>query len=654
MIRYEEQVDAPRRRLNLMRQKSEDTVKAYRWLNENKHRFKGKIYGPIALNLNLKDQRYANMVESILGGTNGAHLKTFVCELKEDYDDFTKEILDTQELRVTVAWPDKITPESTRPMMPETELREKYGMEHFVSELLEGPQVVMGYLCQQARINLIPLSMDVKNEEKIAEHGPFQRYGMKDNIYETKRYQYGRGGHQTSIRPTQKSLYLQDSGKSSSWIIENVTHTILLVNAEEIHAARKALEHAKQEKTIAESKTEDIRKNMREHNARKGELEQLLDELSRMKATPVDEDGEIQRAQEDYANLSVKRARAIIQFRVSQEKYIELVLSRNKAQLEFLQADTEYNIVERYVKEQSKGLEIARVAMQKATLECNHAKTTARSYQQEAKRAGSRLPPDLLEAFKEIYQNWRDHGFNQTHDEIEDEIKGEEAKAEALKATNPHAMENYERRLREINTLSSKIEEDASKLADLQGRMQTIRAQWEPRLESVVSRISEKFSEAMQKIGCAGEVCVSRDEDYDKWGIEIRVKFRDNERLQLLTGQRQSGGERAVSTILYLMALQNLARSPFRVVDEINQGMDPRNERMIHEHIVGAASKVGTAQYFLITPKLLPDLAYNERMQVLCIYSGEWLSSTLRPLTEYVRRAGADTSAHKSKATVAA
>lgn len=75
MTRYEEQVDAPRRRLHLMKERSQDTVTAYRWLGSNKHRFKGKIYGPIALNLNLKDQRYVNMVESILGGTNGAHLR---------------------------------------------------------------------------------------------------------------------------------------------------------------------------------------------------------------------------------------------------------------------------------------------------------------------------------------------------------------------------------------------------------------------------------------------------------------------------------------------------------------------------------------------------------------------------------------------------
>lgn len=60
-------------------------------------------------------------------------------------------------------------------------------------------------------------------------------------------------------------------------------------------------------------------------------------------------------------------------------------------------------------------------------------------------------------------------------------------------------------------------------------------------------------------------------EDYDKYGIRIRVKFRSSTQLHELTPHHQSGGERSVSTMLYLMALQELNRCPFRVVDEINQ-----------------------------------------------------------------------------------
>jgi chromosome segregation ATPase len=93
--------------------------------------------------------------------------------------------------------------------------------------------------------------------------------------------------------------------------------------------------------------------------------------------------------------------------------------------------------------------------------------------------------------------------------------------------------------------------------------------------------------------------------------------------MSILDSHRQSGGERAVSTIFYLMALQNLARAPFRVVDEINQGMDPRNERMVHERMVDIACRERTSQYFLVTPKLLNDLKFHPKMTVHCIASGE-------------------------------
>ncbi|XP_041112352.1 structural maintenance of chromosomes protein 5-like [Polyodon spathula] len=68
-------------------------------------------------------------------------------------------------------------------------------------------------------------------------------------------------------------------------------------------------------------------------------------------------------------------------------------------------------------------------------------------------------------------------------------------------------------------------------------------------------------------------------EEYDKYGIHIRVKFRSSTQLHELTPYHQSGGERSVSTMLYLMSLQELNHCPFQVVDEINQGMDPINER---------------------------------------------------------------------------
>ena len=60
-------------------------------------------------------------------------------------------------------------------------------------------------------------------------------------------------------------------------------------------------------------------------------------------------------------------------------------------------------------------------------------------------------------------------------------------------------------------------------------------------------------------------------EDYEKYGMRIKVKYRDTEPLRELTTHHQSGGERSVATVLYMMSLQELTKCPFRCVDEINQ-----------------------------------------------------------------------------------
>lgn len=51
--------------------------------------------------------------------------------------------------------------------------------------------------------------------------------------------------------------------------------------------------------------------------------------------------------------------------------------------------------------------------------------------------------------------------------------------------------------------------------------------------------------------------------------------------------------------------MQDMQRSPFAVVDEINQGMDHENERSVFSRIVLNSCGPDRKQYFLITPKLL-------------------------------------------------
>lgn len=67
------------------------------------------------------------------------------------------------------------------------------------------------------------------------------------------------------------------------------------------------------------------------------------------------------------------------------------------------------------------------------------------------------------------------------------------------------------------------------------------------------------------------------------------------------------------------LLLQGVTVTPFRVVDEINQGMDPINERKVFMQLVEASCQEGTPQCFLLTPKLLPDLPFTEVSKFACL-----------------------------------
>ena len=76
-----------------------------------------------------------------------------------------------------------------------------------------------------------------------------------------------------------------------------------------------------------------------------------------------------------------------------------------------------------------------------------------------------------------------------------------------------------------------------------------------------------------------------------------------------------------------MMALQGVTVSPFRVVDEINQGMDSVNERQVFKLLCDAATAPDTPQCFLLTPKLLPYLPFSDDVTVLQIMNGLHISA---------------------------
>ena len=120
------------------------------------------------------------------------------------------------------------------------------------------------------------------------------------------------------------------------------------------------------------------------------------------------------------------------------------------------------------------------------------------------------------------------------------------------------------------------------------------------------------------------------------------MRFRENETLQDLSKGTQSGGEKSVTTAVYMMALQELTQVPFRCVDEINQGnnltvcllivncsiisrpsgMDEKNERAVWGMLLEVCRK-HQAQYFYMAPKFPYSLPFSEQVDDLYLASSD-------------------------------
>jgi chromosome segregation ATPase len=111
-------------------------------------------------------------------------------------------------------------------------------------------------------------------------------------------------------------------------------------------------------------------------------------------------------------------------------------------------------------------------------------------------------------------------------EDLENEIAAVHSRLELMAEGNPNAIRAYENREREIEETEKKLGEIAEQLETTKEQIKEIREQWEPQLDDLVKKISDGFSHNFAQINCAGQVSVNKDEDFEKWSIQIEVKFR--------------------------------------------------------------------------------------------------------------------------------
>ncbi|KAI8871311.1 P-loop containing nucleoside triphosphate hydrolase protein [Ramicandelaber brevisporus] len=634
--------DVNNQRLEALKSFNIDTYQAVLWLRQNGDLFEKTVYEPPGLSVNPRDSKLADVIEA---GMKADSQKMFICQTHNDYRTFTHHVIDTRKWRVNVTESSGKSLNSIRnaPEMIPVETIRQLGFDGYLIDMFEAPEVVKVYLCESNFLHSVPYSSRridsarVDSLKKIRAYFvmdtkfyiTFSKYGRKSAIVDTSSVNRAKllvG----SVDVDRRELLVQQMDECRGRE-EELTRQVSQIEQGLIQY-RVAVRDAKQNLSELSARRADINKSKVAFQQLQRRYETQLNEYERLRQQPVNSKQTIKKLQDSIKKLTLDRAKAMENVHNMMSKYhLELVASISSS-MEFIQSTAKLELTKKLQEQRNSDLMAASEAFKQAEAELNEAKETLQQARREAKEITDGFSAELLA---------RLHDFepNKSLTELEALCDSVAAKLQLTYQGSAAVVEQYYARQRVIEEKQAAIEQRTAALDGLRVQMTDIRNRWEPRLEGLVKSISRFYSELFKGVGCAGEVAIEKHDDFDKWGINILVKFRDNERLQKLTAQRQSGGERSVSTIVYLTALQRLrSNTPFRIVDEINQGMDERNERLIHAQLVKVANQISSPQYFLITPKLLPNLPYHKLMKVLCVYNGDWQPEQF-PIHSYIEAA---------------
>ncbi|MGQ9719555.1 MAG: AAA family ATPase [Nitrososphaerales archaeon] len=188
--------------------------------------------------------------------------------------------------------------------------------------------------------------------------------------------------------------------------------------------------------------------------------------------------------------------------------------------------------------------------------------------------------------------------------DIDGEIKITDARLESLGSIPEEAEDMYKAYSKTFNELKEKAtivsENRKSTLAELEERKKV----WRNFLQKLIDSINPSYQNILSKIDAIGNVRLNGLEDVETAGLELNVGFR-GARPTVLDAYTQSGGERTVSIMAFLLSLQQQIMSPFRAVDEFDVHMDPRNREAIFKVIVSTIRERKDIQYLMITPSQL-------------------------------------------------
>ena len=218
---------------------------------------------------------------------------------------------------------------------------------------------------------------------------------------------------------------------------------------------------------------------------------------------------------------------------------------------------------------------------------------TARDYRAELEA----LAPDLEKAGTKIETSRQPY-------EVTEELKLVSAQLQKMQDVPDDAEKIY-------NDYSGNIEELKVKLAQLQDNKKALLAEleqrkgvWRDAMNGLVDSADPAYQTVLGASDATGFIKFEEGADIEDAGIALYVGFRGGEPTTL-DPFTQSGGERSVALMAFILSLQARIVSPLRAMDEFDIHMDPKNREAMFKMILAQMKQREASQYIVITPSIL-------------------------------------------------
>lgn len=616
------------KKIFLLRQRNNNAYRVLEWLGMNKDKFKQRIYQPIMSEINVKDHKYNNIIEAAIPKQE---LSAFVCQSTEDLLTFTRLIRDQLKISFNVILaPDKsMDAQFKRDTEILPDLRE-FGVKAYLKDLIDAPEPIMRYLCGTYNFHRIPVA-DTCSESQLKELlTKCPKFYVGNQLYTVSRSRYDKQSMtvQESVRDAQSLIYSFDKQRSDQCLsmLDDLKKANAATNIERTELTTGEDELRRKWQSLAEKQTA-LHNQQNERTRLQAVMNINKEQLTRLQNDKIDlvmERGKLQKSiekinlniAEHLKNLSeiYKSLDKSTQLTMTNLLLVKIAVANNKLAVKRLtgaQSDTT-RLQEAIKKKQEE------VGTFKSLL--NTALAIAEEKIKGFKPDGT-LSRSTQTKFNSISQNSVDD-LTCKLDDLVIRIQG------IYQDSNNTLLNEFNRLNEQLKDKRFKLTELKTSIEEIDLKLEAIKKDWLPKLQEVIKSININYGEFMKKLSYGGEVRLDFNQEqpnnFAAYGIMILVKYRDKESLIPLSSTRQSGGERSVATMIYMLALQAKTSVPFRCVDEINQGMDKENERKVFELLVSTADS-SSSQYFLVSPKLLNNLPYSEKMKIHVVFNGKKL-----------------------------